>query len=363
MSTEQDPGQGAEPPTHTAPPPPPPAFESLPPFDPLPPLDPLPAFAPSATSDPPPAAPPRAPETWEPPVAPSPRAVDGTVPWGLTDPGPIIDGTWQSPGYGASTTRATAARVFIGLGLVANVLVLTTTIAVGGALSDLTAGRVSATDLGAAATVSGVASLLAMVFSLAALVAMMAWTGRMVDNIPPLTGRTPERSPQWALWSWLIPFASLVLPYIVLRDAFWRLRASPDQRVPRWLLLWWIARIGSGYLSILLGWLSASFSMSISAIVALEIGLLVLPVLTGIGDFAVITAISRREDAQAANLGLLGASGRRWPAFLPGWETNRDEDEEDEFVDDDPLARQRGESEADHRDRLLAALEAEAVRH
>jgi hypothetical protein len=86
------------------------------------------------------------------------------------------------------------------------------------------------------------------------------WTWRATRNVPALGAEAPEFSPAWAIGWWLIPFANLVQPGRVVRQA-WR---AADPRVPpgrsaAWrrmdgssaILAWWIVWVLAGIASVL----------------------------------------------------------------------------------------------------------------
>jgi Domain of unknown function (DUF4328)/Protein of unknown function (DUF2510) len=83
-------------------------------------------------------------------------------------------------------------------------------------------------------------------------VLLIIWSWRGAHNARAL-GRVGARlSPGWAIAGWLIPFASFVLPYIVVSD-LWRSSAPDAPRGDRWrggpssplVVVWWVAYVGA----------------------------------------------------------------------------------------------------------------------
>jgi Domain of unknown function (DUF4328) len=82
-------------------------------------------------------------------------------------------------------------------------------------------------------TISGVAgfdaqgtSLDRLALTLAGLVflSLIAWVARSIDNLGPLALAmpTPPASPRWSIAWWLIPFANLLMPFVVVHDLYRR---------------------------------------------------------------------------------------------------------------------------------------------
>jgi hypothetical protein len=72
------------------------------------------------------------------------------------------------------------------------------------------------------------------------------WLRRCYRNARALTGAT-QHATAWAIWGWIVPVVSLVMPLLVVRDAFARSRrfheaAAPVPAAVGW---WWGLVIGS----------------------------------------------------------------------------------------------------------------------
>lgn len=163
------------------------------------------------------------PPAWPPPPAPA---------------GASRDGTWQSPGYRSSATRGRAVVAAVGATVIASaiaVLVDLYGVAIVAAAED---GTLTLDDATAFDNLTASVALVQVGLLLASAVTVLAWLSRVVENVPPLTGGTPRRSPRGAIGWWFVPFANFVVPYQVVSDAVRRLRTG-DERAERFLLPWW----------------------------------------------------------------------------------------------------------------------------
>src|SRR5439155_1843984 len=114
-------------------------------------------------------------------------------------------------------------------------------------LGTFTASNVSAgtRDLNDTAGVLVVTALA----GLAAAVAWLRWQHRAHENLRALGVSGLAYTPGWAVGWWFIPFANLVLPYLVMVELW---RASDPTGSPAWarqritalLPLWWITYLG-----------------------------------------------------------------------------------------------------------------------
>ncbi|MFN8631676.1 MAG: DUF4328 domain-containing protein [Chloroflexota bacterium] len=360
-------------PDSPAAPPPPPAFDGAEPAaPPEPPAPPASLASLDASS----AAP--APAPWvSPAAAPVPGYVRPGEAWSIVDPGPIDDGTWASPGYRSSAVRALAYRVVLGADIVLTLAMAALALGLPALRTAAEQGTLTSGQIAAINTFAQVETPLSLAVTLASLVALCAWISRAVENVPPLTGRKPVRSPREAMVFWFVPFANYVVPYQIMRDLALRLRISPDDSLVRWVLPWWIVRTGAAIAAYSVTTLSRSSSGSSS----LTLWGLFLLVEAGadVGALFIVSGLVRREAAHAARLSFEPGTHAQWPAVDPAWlaappmskpapsywPTASGPDAPaplaPDFDSNDPLARRPGESEEDHHDRLVAALEAEAT--
>ena len=227
--------------------------------------------------------------------------------------GPAGDGTWRSPGYRSSWLRG---RIVVAL------LVAVVAADAVGTLLDLRGlGLIGAAEAGTLTNAEAIAfddlnakvALVQLAFYLASAIGVVAWLSRVVENIPPLTGRTPARGPRAAIGWWFVPFASYVVPYLIVSDAVRRLRTGDGHGAERLLLPWWILfLIGTVTGSVLwrlptdtLGELRAMFTLT-----ALSDGA---EAVAGILLILIIRAVEQRSDSRARGLGLGRGGPPAWP--------------------------------------------------
>ena len=99
-------------------------------------------------------------------------------------------------------------------------------------------------------TFVGIAAVMLLVCSVVIFVLLLIWMWRVAKNAE-LTGRShPRFGPGWTIGAWFIPFASLVIPLLVMQD-LWR---ASDPAVPRGDPAW-RQRPGSA----LVGWWWAAY--------------------------------------------------------------------------------------------------------
>jgi hypothetical protein len=76
-------------------------------------------------------------------------------------------------------------------------------------------------------------------FAFLASLSLIIWLSRYVDNVPPLGGGTPKRSPRRVIVYWLVPFINYVFLPLILNDV--ARRQSLDGKGHRALVLaWWL---------------------------------------------------------------------------------------------------------------------------
>ncbi len=229
---------------------------------------------------------------------------------------PKPDGTWRSPGYRASWVRGRFLLGILGVTIAATAISIVQGLAGYGILDAAAAGTFTEAD-GAAydSMVAATGMAQSILFYLTG-AALLAWLSRVVENIPPLTGYTPRRSPGEAIGWWFVPLASWVVPYQVVDDAIVRLRTSPSRGAERLLAPWWITFVlmsASTVVEVL-----ASFRLdtldSIRALFTVRVAGDVVWVAGGVLLFLIVRDMERRSKQRAAALGLGRSSVATWPA-------------------------------------------------
>jgi Domain of unknown function (DUF4328) len=73
------------------------------------------------------------------------------------------------------------------------------------------------------------------------------WMHRAYRNLPALGVERLRWSPAWAAGAWFIPFANLVIPYLVVRELRSRSGGQPQPPSPG---LWWATWLGANGLTV-----------------------------------------------------------------------------------------------------------------
>ncbi|MFH0751050.1 MAG: DUF4328 domain-containing protein [Chloroflexota bacterium] len=153
--------------------------------------------------------------------------------------GAAADGTWRSPGYRSSRMRGMAAIALLAAAAGSNALGVAVEIQGLGLVDAAEAGTLKSAAANAFDSLRAGVGLVQVALYLASAVAVLAWLSRIVENVPPLTGRTPRRSPREAIGWWFVPFANFVVPYRIVSDAVRRLRTGGGDSTESLLLPWW----------------------------------------------------------------------------------------------------------------------------
>jgi Domain of unknown function (DUF4328) len=72
----------------------------------------------------------------------------------------------------------------------------------------------------------GLVGIVQVLVYIATFVFFLVWLFRVYKNLTPLRAPNPEYTPGWAVGWWFIPFANLVKPFQVVREAW--LQSDPD---------------------------------------------------------------------------------------------------------------------------------------
>jgi len=221
----------------------------------------------------------------------------------------VDEPTWVTP-TGTSpfsrvfrSSRTRSRVVLIALGVVGAILFLSAFHEIAGfqlihqaELGTLTVADADSYD----STTQGLAGLF-LIGLIATAISYLAWLSRAVDNIPSLTGRTPQNTPRWAIGWWFVPFANLFKPYQVVKEVQ-LLLAQPGVRVGTaltlaWWLTWAIGNVFAGITSRLpepqnLTELSGYFTVNLVSDLLLAVAAVL--------AFLVVRRTQGLEDARAA---------------------------------------------------------------
>ncbi|MCU0506001.1 MAG: DUF4328 domain-containing protein [Chloroflexi bacterium] len=171
---------------------------------------------------------------------------DGALRWPDADDGPPRtapgrEGTWASPGYRSSHVRGRAVLVILAAIALADLIAIRLDLGGVVLMAEAEAGTLTEETAVAFDQLHAAVGLLQTGLLVASAVAFLAWLSRVVDNVPPLTGRTPQRGPRAAIGWWFVPVATLVVPFMIVSDTARRLRPTSDGMglvLPAWWALW-----------------------------------------------------------------------------------------------------------------------------
>ena len=151
-------------------------------------------------------------------------------------------GTWRSPGYRSAKIRGRWCKVFfVAVACLAAFTVIYWLVGMSNAANDA-AGfkRMTYDELDSWVSAAKGLGAWAFMLSLGLVIAIPAWFSRTVDNLPPLAGGTPRHSPGESIVWWFVPLANLVLPFMMVREA-WHRYATPSRHGNAWTIVaWWI---------------------------------------------------------------------------------------------------------------------------
>lgn len=225
------------------------------------------------------------------------------------------DGTWRSPGYRSSGTRGQAVVAAVGATVIASAIAVLVDLYGVAIVNGAEDGTLTLDDAYAFDALNGAVSLVQLGLLFASAATVLAWLSRVVENVPPLTGRTPWRSPRAAIGWWFVPFVSFVVPYQIASDAMRRLRTG-DEGAERFLRPWWATWVT---LNIMGGII---FQLPQVTLEELRVGFLLtaafdaLYVVSGLLLILIVRATEWRAAVRAHTFGLDRMPQPAWPAFV-----------------------------------------------
>jgi hypothetical protein len=224
------------------------------------------------------------------------------------------EGTWRSPGHRSSRLRAWIAVILLAAIVAVDLLGVWVDLRGVMLMADAEAGTLTEATAVAFDDLHGAVGILQVVLLIASGVAVLAWLSRVVDNVPPLTGHTPQRGPRAAIGWWFVPVANLVVPYMIVSDTARRLRHSGD-RTGLVLPLWWTLWIASNVLSYLVARVPTDTIDQLRAV----FGVFALGDLTDAVAGILLIVIVRRVETwsavRASDLGVDRVAQPAWPTI------------------------------------------------
>jgi hypothetical protein len=224
-------------------------------------------------------------------------------------------GTWQSPGYRSATTRSRVAILLVALTTLGYAAQTAIGFAGFGLLDSAAAGTLTDAQAAAYDDLSIQVGMLTLIAYVASAVAFLAWFSRMVENVPPLTGWVPRRTPRAAIGWWFVPFANFWIPFTIAREALRRLDPGSGSWAARLAVAWWGLFLVGDTVSRLSGQLSRRMETldEIRWVIAVSLAATVMLTVGGCLLIIVIQGTEQISRRRAAALGI-GASGApEWP--------------------------------------------------
>ena len=225
------------------------------------------------------------------------------------------------PAPKAFRSAATRAKWAVGaLAIVAALDVATLWVDVSGLslVDSIRAGTATLEEANAWDTLNGSVAIISLVALILSVFGYLAWLSRAVENAPALGAGTPPRTPRAAIGWWFVPFASLWVPYTIVRDLHDRLGAAGDALGRPLLRAWWAFWLLSSWAGNAVGrlWLRTETLDDLGRAIGFDVATSVLDVVAAILAIAVVRRIQAREDRRADTLpgqpntlGLVGGQG------------------------------------------------------
>ena len=217
--------------------------------------------------------------------------------------------SFQTP-YKSAHTRARIVRILLIVGAALNALMLVFYfihyVAPEMVLTDDTAEPIPIII----ALMEGGVALLSLGVYIATIVFFLMWIYRANENLPAF-GNSSSYSSGWAVGSWFIPFASLVIPYRATRE-LWNKSVpntgtmfsdlSPPAFFPIWWAFWVLSNLASNV------YLRLSFDEKLSPEVDAMLGAMtsILSIVAALFAVKVVAEIDRQQTESASLIGQQG---------------------------------------------------------
>ncbi len=236
-----------------------------------------------------------------------------TIDWPTAGSEP--QGTWQSPGYRSGTTRSRVAIVGVALTSLGYAAQSGILLAGFGVLRAAADGTLTDTQATAYDDLSMQVGMITLVVYVASVVAFLAWFSRMVENVPPLTGWVPRRTPRAAIGWWFVPIANWWVPFTIAREALRRLDPGRRSWAARVVPAWWMLMIVGDTVSRVSGQLTQRMETldEIRAVFAVSLVATVMLTVAGCCLVVMIWGTDEIGRRRAAALGIGESGSPEWP--------------------------------------------------
>jgi Domain of unknown function (DUF4328) len=151
--------------------------------------------------------------------------------------------------------------------------------------------------------------LLTLAVFVATVVFFLMWLYRSYKNLPAFGVTSTSYSPGWAIGSFFVPFANLVIPYRAVKELWQNSVAGKtfsfaSGSPPSWFPLWWGFWLASNIASNIYFRLSMSGTASREAIAIVDIASEALSIIAALLAIMVIGEIDRRQEEASRSLAL-----------------------------------------------------------
>lgn len=229
------------------------------------------------------------------------------VAWEAEAGGPS-QGRWRSAGYRSSSRRGTAVVGLVAATVIADLAGVALDVQGLGLMDAAASGELGQEEAAAFDNTYGLVGMIQLAAYIASAVAVLAWLSRVVENVPPLTGQVPRRSPREAIVWWFVPVANYVVPYQIVGDTVRRLCADGGGLARSLLPIWWIAWVAANLVGNVLWRLPSETIDQLRQLYVLTAISDAASVVAGILLILIVRAIEQGSEARAASLGLGGAN-------------------------------------------------------
>jgi len=154
-----------------------------------------------------------------------------------------------------------------------------------------------------------------LIISLATVVFFLMWLYRAHGNLRAFNPWSRlEYSSGWALGSFFIPFANLVVPYRAVKEV-WQKSGSPDEgqlaepSPPASFPIWWLFWLLASFANNLSFRLAFKESVPESTVTTISIVASALSIVAAVFAYLVVDAIDKRQEETSGKLGLGNFSG------------------------------------------------------
>ncbi len=158
-------------------------------------------------------------------------------------------------------------------------------------------------------------AVLDLIIYLATVIVFLMWLYRAHNNLRAINPSSRlEYSPGWAVGSFFIPFANLVIPYRAVKEV-WQKSGPPDEALlaepspPAWFPVWWVFWLLSSFAGNIS--MRASFSENVPQSTSTIISLVAsaLSIVAAVFAYMVVDAIDKRQEETSGKLDLGRFSG------------------------------------------------------